>query len=73
MMDVWETLVAGSTLSEDDGDAWEHLTNPSGTVGETTRFIPYNDLVLDIVTGPMTVDIEKRILEIDIQTEDIDI
>ena len=32
-MDTWEHLVANSTLAEADGDAWEHLTNPSGEGG----------------------------------------
>lgn len=32
-MTVWEHLVANSTLAEGDGDAWDHLTHPSGTGG----------------------------------------
>lgn len=32
-MTVWDHLVANSTLAETAGDAWEHLTNPSGEGG----------------------------------------
>ncbi len=82
-MTVWEHLVANSTLAEAEGDAWEHLTNPSGEGGGgLDRLVPYGHLSLSVETGPMSVDIEKRVLEaniekrvleIDIETEDIDI
>lgn len=71
-MDFWETLVANSSLAEVDGDVWEHLTNPSAG-NDSPRFIPYDDLVLDIQIDRMTVDMQNNILEIDVQTKDIDI
>ncbi len=52
----------------------EYMCLEAGGPGEIVdRLVPCNDLVLTIETGPMTVDIEQKILEIDIQTEDIDI
>lgn len=32
-MTVWDHLVSNSTLAEAEGDAWEHLINPSGEGG----------------------------------------
>ena len=37
MKDVWELVVAGSTLA--DGDFWEHLNNQGGSGGGAVVFI----------------------------------
>ena len=72
-MTVWEHLVNNSTLAEAEGDAWEHLTNPSGTGGGTDRLIPYDDLFLNIQIDRMSIDMQKNTLDIEVQRKEIDV
>ena len=72
-MTVWEHLVTNSTLAEADGDAWEHLTNPSGEGGGTDRLVPYDSLELNIKLDRMDVNIEKRTLNIDMKQKELSV
>ena len=71
-MTAWEHMVANSTLDEADGDAWEHLINPSGE-GGGDRLVPYADLFLDIQIDRMSVDMQKDTLNIEVQSKEIDV
>ncbi len=73
-MDVWEHLVANSTLSEGDGDAWEHLINPSGEGGggitintNVTSIMEENAILLSELpsTTPLIKEVIVTITEIE--------
>ena len=63
-MSVWEHFVANSTLAEGDGDAWEHLTNPSGTGGEGGLTIN-SELILVGADNPVNVEFIDDLIGVD--------
>jgi len=60
-MTVWDHLVANSTLAEEDGDAWEHLTNPSGEGG---GLIINSDVVFIAEDKVIEIKEDNNIIEI---------
>ena len=73
-MTVWDHLVANSTLAEADGDAWEHLINPSGEGGggitiinSVTSLTEEPSIMLSELpnTTSLIGEVSERITEID--------
>jgi hypothetical protein len=60
MMDAWEILTAGSTLTT--GDAWEHLQAQGGG-GTGTYLILADGLVVNITAGSYEVNMQEIELE----------
>ena len=65
-MDVWENLVANSTLAEGDGDAWEHLINPSGEGGGGITIIKIKSFKVAITKVNYRIMVDSSIHKITI-------
>ena len=77
MADVWEILVANSSLVS--GDVWEHLNAQEGGTGENVYAdnidieVTMADIDIDIEVLDIDIDIEQEPISIDIEIPDIDI
>ena len=88
-MTVWEHLVFNSTLAEADGDAWEHLVNPSGEGGgdiiinselvfiedyPTVKISEYSDTISIEDTSSILIKVEEDIILIsEVEIGEIDV
>ncbi len=68
-MTTGELLDSKSSVS--NVSALTHLQNISG--GGTDRYIPYDDMVLDIQVDRMEADISKQVLSVEVQRMVMDV
>ena len=67
-MDMWEYVVANSSLAESDGDFWEHLTNPrQTTVVDVERLVPYDYVGANLLLDSIGINMVKYELEVNIE------
>ena len=72
-MDMWEYVVANSTLAEGDGDFWEHLSNPKqSTIAEVERLVPYSDIYANLLLDVIGINMVKSELEVNIEHTEIE-
>ena len=68
-MDAWEHMVANSTLDEADGDAWEHLMNPSGEGGGDDVLVPVENITVEAMRSSHIINIDDMDIQVDIESK----
>ena len=70
MMDAWEQLVSGSTITT--GDAWEHLMAQGG--GGVASYIVLSDgLEVEMGANEIVVEIKQADVDVVVDLQDIEV